>query len=175
MPKVFLLSDQPVLLAGFEHVLRNHGFEIVGCCPAAEFAPTLRSSADPVTIAPDTILLDITAGLTFASLGELHEFVPSCPVVLWADALPLELMFKTLEFGVRGIVQRNAQPEQLVDSLRKVAAGELQIGFGTRRGMARSPAARYRSRRASARLFRSCVRGCEINRSRARWESPKER
>ena len=40
------------------------------------------------------------------------------------------LMFKTLEFGVRGIVQRNVQPEQLVESLRKVLAGELQIGFG---------------------------------------------
>ncbi len=39
-------------------------------------------------------------------------------------------MFKTLEFGVRGIVQRHVQPEQLVDSLRKVVAGELQIGFG---------------------------------------------
>jgi DNA-binding NarL/FixJ family response regulator len=42
-------------------------------------------------------------------------------------------MFKTLEYGVRGIVQRNAQPEQLVESLRKVVAGELQIGFGTAR------------------------------------------
>jgi len=133
VPKVFLLSDQPVLLVGFEHVLRNNGFDVVGRCAAGEFAETLRNTDDPARIAPDTILLDITAGLTFASLGELHEFVPGCPVVLWADALPLELMFKTLEHGVRGIVQRNAQPEQLVDSLRKVAAGELQIGFGTAR------------------------------------------
>ena len=60
-------------------------------------------------------------------------------MVLWADALPLELMFKTLEFGVRGIVQRNVQPEQLVDSLRKVAAGELQIGFGAPPATRRQP------------------------------------
>lgn len=133
MTKVFLLSDQPVLLVGFEQVLRNNGFEIAGHSPAAEFATALNSASDSEQNAPDAILLDITAGLTFASLGELHEQVPGCPVVLWADALPLELMFKTLEYGVRGIVQRNAQPEQLVDSLRKVAAGELQIGFGTAR------------------------------------------
>lgn len=132
MPRIFLLSDQPVLLVGFDHVLRNNGFEVVGRCPAADFAVTLQT-AQPEAIAPDAILLDITAGLTFASLGEMHEHVPGCPVVLWADALPLELMFKTLEYGVRGIVQRNAQPEQLVDALRKVAAGELQIGFGTAR------------------------------------------
>jgi two-component system nitrate/nitrite response regulator NarP len=138
VPKVFLLSDQPVLLVGFEHVLQDHGFEIVGRCQASEFAGVLRSGAaadgvKPDGVKPDAILLDITAGLTFTSLGEMHECVPGCPVVLWADALPLELMFKTLEYGVRGIVQRNALPDQLVDSLRKVVAGELQIGFGAAR------------------------------------------
>jgi two-component system nitrate/nitrite response regulator NarL len=131
LSKVYLLSDQPVLLRGFEHVLSSTGFEIAGSSPPAQFAAALQSvSADQAPAEPDVLLLDITAGLTFADLGELHACVPECPVVLWADALPLELMFKTLEFGVRGIVQRNVQPEQLVDSLRKVAAGELQIGFG---------------------------------------------
>jgi two-component system, NarL family, nitrate/nitrite response regulator NarL len=133
VPKVFLLSDQPVLLVGFEHVLQNQDFEIVGRCQAAEFAAAIRSAARPEALRPDTILLDITAGLAFGSLGELHECLPDCPVILWTDSLPLELMFKTLEYGVRGIVQRNAQPEQLVDSIRKVVAGELQIGFGTAR------------------------------------------
>jgi DNA-binding NarL/FixJ family response regulator len=126
LSKIYLLSDQPVLLRGFEHVLGTGGFEIAGSCQPAEFAAAVGSAG-----LPDVVLLDITAGLTFADLSALHACVPECPVVLWADALPLELMFKTLEFGVRGIVQRNVQPEQLVDSLRKVAAGELQIGFGT--------------------------------------------
>jgi DNA-binding NarL/FixJ family response regulator len=125
LSKVFLLSDQPVLLRGFEHVLGSKGFEIAGSCQPSAFPAALESSRRP-----DVLLLDITAGLTFADLSGLHGHVPECPVVLWADALPLELMFKTLEFGVRGVVQRNVQPEQLIDSLRKVAAGELQIGFG---------------------------------------------
>jgi DNA-binding NarL/FixJ family response regulator len=133
--KVFLLSDQPVLLVGFEHVLRQNGFDVVGRCQTAEFPVALSSGADAAggVVKPDAILLDITAGLTFTSLGDLHQCAPDCPVVLWADVLPLELMFKTLEYGVRGIVQRNAHPEQLVESLRKVVAGELQIGFGTAR------------------------------------------
>ena len=127
MSKVFLLSDQPVLLRGFEYVLTHSGFQIIGSCAAGSFASTVVPSN-----IPDVLLLDITAGLTFADLSHMHNCVPDCPVVLWSDALPLELMFKTLEFGVRGIVQRNVQPEQLVESLRKVAAGELQIGFGVR-------------------------------------------
>jgi two-component system nitrate/nitrite response regulator NarL len=134
LSKVFLLSDQPVLLRGFEHVLADSGFEVTGSCPAAAFAASVVA-----TRPPDVLLLDITAGLTFADLSELHGCVPDCPVVLWADALPLELMFKTLEFGVRGIVRRNVQPEQLVESLRKVAAGELQIGFGVRNGDSPQP------------------------------------
>jgi DNA-binding NarL/FixJ family response regulator len=141
LSKIFLLSDQPVLLRGFEYVLGNNGFEITGSCQAGVFSTALHDGNKP-----DVLLLDITAGLTFADLGDLHDCITECPLVLWADALPLELMFKTLEFGVRGIVQRNAQPEQLVEALRKVAAGELQIGFGAprdasqpRRGISLTP------------------------------------
>jgi two-component system nitrate/nitrite response regulator NarL len=134
LSKIYLLSDQPVLLRGFEHVLGNGGFEIAGSCQPTAFASAVGSSG-----LPDVLLLDITAGLTFTDLSDLHACVPECPVVLWADALPLELMFKTLEFGVRGIVQRNVQPEQLVDSLRNVAAGELQIGFGATGGETSQP------------------------------------
>ncbi|MDP9054440.1 MAG: response regulator transcription factor [Acidobacteriota bacterium] len=129
MSRIFLLSDQPVLLRGFEHILTASGFDIGGSCPAAAFAMAVGESG-----VPDVLLLDITAGLTFSDLNELHSHVPDCPVVLWADALPLDLMFRTLEFGVRGIVQRNVQPEQLVEALRKVMSGELQIGFGVRAG-----------------------------------------
>src|SRR5215469_2866017 len=127
LSKVFLISDQPVLLRGFEHVLTASGFEVTGSCAPDAFSSTFASISTP-----DVLLLDITAGLTFADLSALHAAAPEPPVVLWADALPLELMFKTLEFGVRGVVQRNVHPEQLVESLRKVASGELQIGFGVR-------------------------------------------
>jgi two-component system nitrate/nitrite response regulator NarP len=128
--KLFLISDQPVLLLGFEHVLEKRGFQIAACLPATALTST------PQPEKPDLVLLDITAGLTFGNLADVHTTFPECPVVLWADALPLDLVFRTLEFGVRGIVQRTAQPEQLADSLRKVASGEMQIGFGSARDAA---------------------------------------
>lgn len=128
MSKIFLISDQPVLLLGFEHVLRSRGFDIAGMSATGDVNAPIDGSAQG-----SLVLLDITAGLTFADLNELHARTPDSPVVLWADNLPLELTFKTLEFGVRGIVQRNVHPDQLAESLRKVAGGELQIGFGTQR------------------------------------------
>jgi two-component system nitrate/nitrite response regulator NarL len=130
VPSVVLVSDQPVLLCGLSHVLESRGFEVVACCTAAELPQTV-----PAGKRPDLALLDLTAGLTFGSLTEVHHRMPDCPVVLWSDSLPLELVFKTLEFGVRGILQRTSLPEQVSDSLRRVCNGEMQIGFAGARDL----------------------------------------
>lgn len=122
MSKVLVLSDQPVLLRGLSDALEQRGFETAAfCTPPAAF---------PAGAGPDLILLDITAGLTLGHLTEMRAGMPECPVVLWSDKLPLEYIFRTLEMGVRGIVQRTADADSLGVTLRKVAAGEMQIGFG---------------------------------------------
>jgi DNA-binding NarL/FixJ family response regulator len=82
---------------------------------------------------PDLALVDVTSGLSFETLADLNTRLPGCPVVLWSDALPLDLVFRTLEFGVRGLVPRTAAPDLLVSSLTKVANGEMQIGFAASR------------------------------------------
>lgn len=132
MTQIAIISDQPVLLQGFEKVLRQNGFRVTASAsPGDAEVRIIESMAG--TLPPRLILLDITAGLTFNTLSHMHAQLQDSPVVLWADQLPLDLVFKTLEFGVRGIVQRTSTPEQLVECLRKVAAGELQIGFGSPR------------------------------------------
>jgi len=80
--------------------------------------------------------MDLTAGLTFGDLTAINGQLPGCPVVLWAESMPLDTVFRALEFGVRGIVERSSSPEHLADSLRRVAGGEMQIGFtGTREAL----------------------------------------
>ena len=124
MPKILVISDQPVLNCGFEHVLMTQGFATIVAPRVAQCSDALAGQQ------PDLILLDITAGLNFGDLTELHNHVPQCPIVLWTDAIPLDMVFRTLEFGVRGMVQRRAAPAQLLDALTRVASGEMQIGFG---------------------------------------------
>jgi DNA-binding NarL/FixJ family response regulator len=126
--KVFLVSEQPVLLRGFEHALAGGDLEVAASCTPSEFALKIGELGEP-----DISVVDITGGLTFVALREMHDRAPNCAMVLWADSLPLDLVFKTLELGVRGIIQRTAGPEQFIDSLRRVAGGELQIGFGGQR------------------------------------------
>ncbi len=127
MSKVLLVSDQPVLLGGFQEVLGTRGFETAVC----------DSSAGPVdadcAVTPDLVLMDLTAGLTFGDLTEVNSRLPGCPVVLWAESMPLDTVFRALEFGVRGIVERSSSAEHLADSLNRVAGGEMQIGFAATR------------------------------------------
>jgi two-component system nitrate/nitrite response regulator NarP len=123
MSKVLIVSDQPVLLGGFQCVLGERGFDVATCgTPAAPIEAT--SSAQP-----DLVLMDLTAGLTFGDLTEVNGRLPGCPVVLWTESIPLDMVFRALEFGVRGIVERSSSPEHLADSLTRVAGGEMQIGF----------------------------------------------
>ncbi len=127
MSKVLLVSDQPVLLGGFQEVLGNHGFETAVCDTAT---PPVENEAG---VSPDLVLMDLTAGLTFGDLTEMNSRLPGCPVVLWAESMPLDTVFRALEFGVRGIVERSSSAEHLADSLHRVAGGEMQIGFGASR------------------------------------------
>ncbi len=127
MSKVLIVSDQPVLLGGFQAVLAERGFDVATCCTPA--APIETSSAH----AADLVLMDLTAGLTFGDLTEVNGRLPGCPVVLWTESMPLDMVFRALEFGVRGIVERSSSAEHLADSLQRVAGGEMQIGFAAGR------------------------------------------
>jgi DNA-binding NarL/FixJ family response regulator len=115
-------------MCGFESALRARHFDVCAAGPSENLPQALLSGSRP-----DIALLDITAGLTFGNLTEIHSRMPECPVVLWADVLPLDLIFRTLELGVRGIVSRISTPDQLAESLNRVASGEMQIGFQAQR------------------------------------------
>jgi two-component system nitrate/nitrite response regulator NarP len=124
MARILIISDQPVLRCGFDTILAANGFGVL-------MAPTAVSRSNPAgALRPDLTLLDAAAGLNFEELSELHRRMPHCPVVLWTDAIPLDLVFRALEFGVRGIVERRSTADQLVGALARVASGEMQIGLG---------------------------------------------
>jgi two-component system, NarL family, nitrate/nitrite response regulator NarL len=143
--KVCLVSDQPVLLSGFAQVLEEREFETAsftteslraaGNAMAAGNGKPGTSGVPQIggSVSADLALLDASAGVAFDVLADLNTTLPGCPVVLWSDEMPLDQVFKTLEYGVRGLVPRTAEPEFLANSLRKVANGEMQIGFAASR------------------------------------------
>jgi two-component system nitrate/nitrite response regulator NarL len=146
--KICLISDQPVLLSGFAQVLEERDFDVSSFTTESLHAAG-KAKADRAlsggalsggalfqkesSVSADLALLDATAGLAFDVLADLNATLPGCPVVLWSDEMPLEQVFKTLEYGVRGLIPRTSKPDFLVNSLTKVANGEMQIGFAAAR------------------------------------------
>jgi two-component system nitrate/nitrite response regulator NarL len=122
---IFLISSQPVLLRGFELIFHTQGFRVTGSCDPSVFTISMAANAQP-----ELVLLDVTEGFSFEKLGNVHVCAPGIPLVLWSDPLPFDIVFRAMEFGVRGLVSRKSSPAELVNSVHRVAAGELQIGFG---------------------------------------------
>jgi two-component system nitrate/nitrite response regulator NarL len=119
MTRVHLLTDQPALARGFQEILSASGIEVVSTSdPAAE----ALHSGDP-----ELVLLDLTGEFTFETLAETHARMPGCNLVIRVGPMSRELIFQALECGVRGILPARISPDMLIQSLQRIAKGEVVI------------------------------------------------
>src|ERR1035441_7169819 len=121
MTRVLLYSDEPILAKGLESVLRQiAGFELL---PTSD---SLASLMDQITNgAPDLVLMDLTAEVTFAVLSDMKHAMNRSRIVLWVNSISTELAFQAMGLGVRGILRKTLPTELQVKCLQKVQAGEL--------------------------------------------------
>jgi two-component system nitrate/nitrite response regulator NarP len=119
MTRVLVLTDQPILARGFEEILSAGDMQAV-------------SSNDPAGSVyypgnHELVLLDLTGEFTFETLAETHVRMPGCNLVIRVGPMSRELIFQALEYGVRGILPVQLSPEMLLQSLRRIAKGEVVI------------------------------------------------
>jgi DNA-binding NarL/FixJ family response regulator len=121
MTRVLLYSDEPILAKGLESVLRQiDGFELL---PTSN---TLASLMEQITQgAPDLVLMDLTAEITFAVLSDMKHAMNRSRIVLWVNSISTELAFQAMGLGVRGILRKTLPTELQVKCLQKVQSGEL--------------------------------------------------
>ncbi len=121
MARVLLLTDEPVLAAGFTSLLSTTpGLENVAVCTSpAELAAAVLSHR------PEVLLIDLTPDVTFGILTQLRREYPSARLVLWVRSISTELAYQAMEMGVRGVLRKTLSPELLVKCLNKVSEGEL--------------------------------------------------
>ena len=96
MTRVLLYSDEPILAKGLESVLRPiTGFALL---PTSD---TLASLMDQITNgAPDLVLMDLTAEITFAVLSDMKHAMNRSRIVLWVNTISTELAFQAMGLGV---------------------------------------------------------------------------
>src|SRR4051794_10886251 len=77
------------------------------------------------TGAPDLVLMDLTAEITFAVLSDMKHAMNRSRIVLWVNNISTELAFQAMGLGVRGILRKTLPTELQVKCLQKVQSGEL--------------------------------------------------
>lgn len=120
---VVVVDDHPIFLAGLQQLFKKQpDFELVG---VAENAAQLEVVLTQAT--PSVILMDIEMpeqdGISATVFVRKHA--PGTKVVMLTGYDNPDLIFRALKAGAVGYLLKNTRSKEVLDTLRRVAAGEL--------------------------------------------------
>ena len=121
MIRVLVTDDHAVLRTGITALLeREPDMTVVGGAATADQAVS-RARA----LQPDVILLDVVMPRKsgFEALPELHEVAPEARVIMLSMQTNPSAIRKALNSGAAGFVAKHASDTDLIDAIRRVAAG----------------------------------------------------
>jgi DNA-binding NarL/FixJ family response regulator len=126
--RVVLVDDHPIVLQGLQHLFaRQQDIEVAACCSTVQ-----DGLAATRTAGPDVVVLDLRmpdgGGLAFLDAVN-GEHLSGKTVVLTAAISDAEVA-QALQKGVAGLVLKESPPEQLIECVRRVHAGERWVDPG---------------------------------------------
>ncbi|MGH2948937.1 MAG: response regulator [Solirubrobacteraceae bacterium] len=122
--RVLIADDQSLVRAGFRLVLENHpDIEVVG-----EASNGREAIYGIGRLEPDVVLMDIRMPELdgIAATREVTAHHPARVLVLTTYDLD-EYVYDALQAGASGFLLKDTPPEQLVEGIRAVAAGEALL------------------------------------------------
>jgi DNA-binding NarL/FixJ family response regulator len=124
--RVLVADDQSMVRTGFRMILEAQGdVEVVG-----EAANGEQAVASARRLRPDVVLMDIQMPGS-DGLDATRQITASadldCRVVILTTFERDDYVFEALHAGASGFLLKNAPPEQLVDAVRVVAAGDALL------------------------------------------------
>ena len=121
--RVLLADDQAMVRAGFRMILElEEGIEVVGEAQDGEEAVAAARRARPDVIVMDVRMPRLDGVAATRRVVEELEPPPRVLVVTTFDED--EPVYEALRAGASGFLLKNAPPEQLVEAVRAVAAGD---------------------------------------------------
>lgn len=118
--RVFLVDDHPAVRAGVRAYLAKHAFAVVGeAAGAHEALRKIRKSA------PDIVLLDVNLpGIDGGELARrLRQLLPLIRLIAFSIHSSEAYVSKMIRCGVRGYVNKDQPPLDLVEAIRVVHRG----------------------------------------------------
>ncbi|MDF8266430.1 response regulator [Luteipulveratus flavus] len=125
MTRVLLVDDHPVVRAGLRALLEASGVEVVAEADRGE-AAVEAVRGRPV----DVVLMDLQlgSGMDGVAATERVLALPDPPRVLILTTYDTDAdILRAVEAGASGYLLKDAPPEELVDAVRRAAAGETVL------------------------------------------------
>lgn len=161
MTRVLLVDDQALVRTGFRVILdAQPDIEVVG--EAGDGAEAITLAAE---LAPDVVCMDVQMpGVDGLEATRRVAEVPDAPAVLVLTTFDRDdYLFRALEAGASGFLLKTASPEQLVDAVRVLAAGDALLSPAvTRRVIERFAPDAARAPAADARVAGLTDREAEV-------------
>jgi DNA-binding NarL/FixJ family response regulator len=124
--RVLIADDQPLVRSGFRMIIDERpDLELIAEAEDGEQAITLASELDP-----DVILMDIRMPALdgVEATRRLVEAGSSARILVLTTFDLDEYVYAAVNAGASGFLLKDVQPEQLVDAIRVVAAGNSLFG-----------------------------------------------
>lgn len=120
---VIVVDDHPIFLAGLQQLFKKQpDFELVGVAENATQLETVLMEAKPAVILMD-IEMPERDGISATAFVRKHA--PRTKVVMLTGYDNPDLIFRALKAGAVGYLLKNTRSKEILDTLRRVAAGEL--------------------------------------------------
>ena len=120
---IALVDDHPIFLSGLQQLFRKQAdFELVG---AAENISDLKQLLEKNS--PDVILMDfeLPEGDGISATAFVRQESPETKVVMLTGYDNPDLIFRALKVGAVGYLLKNTRSKEILETLRKVADGEV--------------------------------------------------
>lgn len=122
--RVVLCDDHPAMRAAFRMILESADIDVVG-----EAGDGNAAVATVLAERPDVVLMDVRMpgrdGIS--ATAEIAATLPECRVLVLTTFDDDDVLHGSLGAGAAGFLVKNSSPEQIIDAVRRIAAGDAVL------------------------------------------------